>query len=208
MSSQIENQVVEFEPLLGFENDYEILNQYPFTIRRKDTHRIVKDTLNQTLGYITNWLNGKTYRKHRLIALQFLPNDDPINKDVIDHINHDKTDNHLSNLHWCSSSDNNYNKSSFKGFQYQFVDDIPDDAIVVDFYDTRTERRNFAENKYYYYRNETTNEDIFYSRIDEERYRILHINTTKNGSQQLHLRDINNKDVSLMINRFKQQHDL
>ena len=208
MSSQIENQVVEFEPLKGFENDYEILNDYPFTIRRKNNHRVVKDSLNQQTGYIINALNGKLYLKHRLIALQFLANDDPINKDVIDHVNHDRTDFHLSNLRWCSSSDNNYNKSSHRGIQYEFIDNIPDDAIAIEYYDTRTERREFGENKYYYYRNETTNEDIFYSRIDEELYRILHINTTIRGSQIVNLRDIDNKLVGMMVNRFKHQHGI
>ena len=207
MSGQIENQVVEFEPLNGFENDYEILNQYPFTIRRKDTHRVVKDSLSAQ-GYIRAWLNGRYYKKHRLIALQFIPNDDPINKDVIDHINHDKTDNHLSNLRWCSSTDNNYNRSSFKGIQYEFVDDIPDDAIVVDFYNTRTERREFEQNKYYYWFNEEANEDVFYSKIDDNIYKKLHINTTIRGVQYVNMKDINNRLVSVYINRFKQQHGL
>ena len=30
--------------------------------------------------------------------MQFLLNDDPENKTQVDHINHDKTDNHLENL--------------------------------------------------------------------------------------------------------------
>ena len=202
------NQTVEFVPLNGFVDDYEILSVYPFTIRRKDNHYVVKDWLDNKDGYIMNTLNRKPYRKHRLIALQFLPNDDPINNDVIDHINHDKTDFHLENLRWCSSSDNNFNKSSSKGVQYEFIDDIPDDAIVVNFYNTKTERREFEQNKYYYWFNETTNEDVFYRKIEDDIYRILHINTAKNGSQFVHLNDVNNKNVSVYINRFKQQHDL
>ena len=202
------NQTVEFVPLNGFVDEYEILSVYPFTIRRKDNHYIVKDSLHKATGYITNKLNGKNYRKHRLIALQFLQNDDPINNDVVDHINHDKTDFHLSNLRWCSSNDNNFNKSSHYGVQYEFVDDIPDDALVVDFYNTKTERRRFEQKKYYYWFNEETNEDIFYGKIEEDVYRILHINTLKGGYQYVNMKDVDNRKVALMINRFKQQHDL
>ena len=207
MSGQIENQVVEFEPLNGFENDYEILNDYPFTIRRKDTHRVVKDSLN-TQGYIRVWLNGRYYKKHRLIALQFIPNDDPINKDVIDHINRDRSDNHLSNLRWCSLTDNNYNKSSWRGIQYEFIEDIPDNALIVDFYDTRTERREFEQNKYFYYHDDSTDEDIFYVKIEDGVYRILHINTTIRGSRIVNLKDVDNRQVGMMVNRFKHQHGL
>ena len=32
--------VIDFVPLLHFEKDYEILNQYPFTIRKKSNKRI------------------------------------------------------------------------------------------------------------------------------------------------------------------------
>ena len=204
----VQTETVEFVPLNGFVDDYEILSVYPFTIRRKNNHYIVKDWLDNRDGYIHNTLNRRPYRKHRLIALQFLPNDDPINNDVIDHVNHDRTDFHLSNLRWCSTADNSFNKSSHNGVQYEFVDDIPDDAIVVDFYDTRTERREFEQNKYYYWFNEETNEDVFYGKIEKDVYRILHINIIKGGYQVVVLKDVDNRRVSVMINRFKQQHDL
>ena len=76
--------------------DYEILNRYPFTIRRKDNHKVVSESLNSK-GYIQLWLDGKTYEKHRKIALQFLPN--PNNFSDVDHINHDRAYNHIENLH-------------------------------------------------------------------------------------------------------------
>ena len=201
-----EGQAVEFVPLNGFDS-YEILNDFPFMIRKKANKRVLKESLNN-YGYIQVNLNGKPYRKHRLIALQFLPNDDPINNDVIDHISRDKTDNHLYNLRWCSSSDNSRNKSSNKGVQTVFVDDIPDDAMVVDFYNTRTERRVFDNDKYYYWFDETNNEDMFYAKITDDIYKILHHNLTKGGNEFVSMKDINNRIVSVYINKFKQQHDL
>ncbi|KAK8865510.1 hypothetical protein M9Y10_001773 [Tritrichomonas musculus] len=200
--------VVEFVPLLNFEDDYEILNQYPFTIRKKSNHKVLKESINKEHGYIDVSLNQKIYRKHRLIALQFLPNDDPINNDVIDHINHDRTDNHLNNMRWCSQSANQYNKSYYKGVQYEFIDDIPNDSMMIDFYETKTARREFEANKYYYYHDETNNEDIFYGRITDNVYKVLHHNIAYSGNEYVNLRDINNKVVGLMINKFKHQHDL
>ena len=124
-------------------------------------------------------MNRKQYLKHYLIALQILPKDDPINNNAIDHINHDRTDYHLSNLRWCSSSDNQFNKPSFKGVQYDFINDIPDEVIVVDYYDTKTERSEFEQINYYYYHNDSTNNDTFYCKIEVNIYRILHINIVK-----------------------------
>lgn len=50
--------------------------------------------------------DGKYYLRkvHRLVAEAFLPN--PGNKQVIDHINEDKTDNRAENLRWVSYSEN------------------------------------------------------------------------------------------------------
>ena len=150
MSSVEEGQAVEFVPLLNFENDYEILNDYPFTIRKKSNKRVLSESICNSHGYIQVHLNKRPYLKHRLIGLQFLHNPDPINNDVIDHINHDKTDNHLNNIRWTSQSENQRNKTIYRNVQAIYIDDIPDSAMVVDFYDTKTERRVFAENRYYY----------------------------------------------------------
>ena len=198
MSSE-EGSVVDFIPLKGFENDYEILNEYPYTIRKKSNKRALSESLNKVGGYIRVNLNGKLYLKHRLIALQFLPNGDPINNDVIDHINRNRTDNHLHNLRWCSSSVNSKNKSSNNGIQYEFIDNIPDESMVVDFYDTRNNHHEF---EFYYFYN-----DVFYF-FNGINYRILHVNYNKSGNACVSMRDTNNRKISVYINRFKQQHDL
>ena len=56
------------------------------------------------------YLNGKTIRKHRIVALQFIPN--PEHKTMIDHKNRNRSDYHIENLRWCSYTENNKNKSS------------------------------------------------------------------------------------------------
>lgn len=43
---------------------------------------------------------------HRLVALAFVPNDDPVNKVTVNHKNEDKCDNRAENLEWLSHQDN------------------------------------------------------------------------------------------------------
>ena len=99
--------------------------------------------------------------------------------------------------------------SSHKGTQYEFVDDIPDEAIKILLYKTRTEHHKFEENKYYYYHDDENDEDIFYRKINDALYRIMHINIiTFINAQFINMNDTNNKKVALCINRFKQQYSL
>ena len=189
------NEVIEFVPLLNFEADYEILNQYPFTIRRKDNHRIL-GLYDRSKGYPGVLINGKAYFMHRLVALQFIPN--PDNLPIVDHISHDISDYHLSNLRWCSSSTNNRNRRLWKGIVHEFTDNLPNDAFEIEYYETRNSRRYFKD---YYY---SITEDKFYY-DNEVNYRILPSHLTNSGSEVVCLRDIENKTVSVVIYRFKQQ---
>ena len=178
--------------------DYEIMTEYPFTIRRKDNAFVVSEFVAYD-GYILVTLNGKHYRKHRLIALQFIHNDDPIHKTEVDHINHDRSDNHIDNLRWLTPSQNTRNKSSNKGVDYQFVENIPDEAIVVDSYMTRNGDHEFED--YYFYDN------VFYY-FNGISYRILHVNEAKGGSKFVKALDIDNKQVAIYYSKFKKQYDL
>ena len=114
------------------DNDYEIYSEYPYPIRRKGSDRIIKETLDKSHGYLICCLNRKNYRKHRIIAQQFIPNDD--NLPYIDHLNRIKTDNRLENLRWCSVSDNNKNRSSTRSCEYVFLDELPETAEPLDAY--------------------------------------------------------------------------
>lgn len=95
-----------WKPIKDYENLYEISNFG--VIRKVKTKRPLK-VFYRTNGYYTTSL-CKNYKVtmiylHRVIAETFIPN--PNNLPCINHIDGNKTNNDLSNLEWCSYSDNN-----------------------------------------------------------------------------------------------------
>lgn len=184
-------ETIEFVPLKNFEDKYEILNQYPHTIRRKDNHQPLNEYTHN--DYLQVSLNNTLYMKHRLIAQQFIPN--PENLPWVDHINHIRDDNRIENLRWVTSSQNQMNKSSNKGINYVYVDSIPDDAIVVNQYSDHTFENYFFSKEVFYF-------------FTGFQYRALHINTNKIGSKMVNLIDIDGKRVRIYISKFKKMYDL
>ena len=61
-------------------------------------------------GYYRIGLNSKTYTIHRLVAETFIENIGNL-KDV-DHIDRDKSNNNVENLHWVDKRQNLYNRSN------------------------------------------------------------------------------------------------
>ena len=51
-------------------------------------------------------LSQKRYYAHRLVAQLFVDNDDPIHRNVVDHIDGNKLNNHYTNLQWLTNKDN------------------------------------------------------------------------------------------------------
>ena len=179
------------------DSDYEINIEYPYEIRRKNGKGIISRGLNPT-GYPQCNLNGRTHPLHRIIATQFIPNDDPDNKNQVDHINHDRADFHIENLRWVSRSENLRNTSGYAGKAFTFVDEIDDNCIVVDRYGSRT-----IENLYY-----DPNLDQFFLKIMDNRYRIIEVRTNKAGYQQISVHDVNNKVFVISIRKFKEIYNI
>ena len=55
-------------------------------------------------GYVKVRINKKDYFVHRLVAIAYLNN--PQKKDTVNHIDGDKSNNHVNNLEWCTRSEN------------------------------------------------------------------------------------------------------
>ena len=188
-------QVAEFVDLINHE-DYEILNVYPYVIRKKSNHYVVSEC-DDGKGYIQVKLNRKNYRKHRLIAEQFLINDDPLNKTEVDHINHDRSDYHLNNLRWVTHLTNMKNKSRCNGIDYTYVDDIDGDSIVVTDYG----KHKFDE----YYYDQTVDKFYFWNGC---KYRELHVIEDKKGLLYVKMVSTENKRVNVCYSKFKRLYGL
>jgi hypothetical protein len=67
-------------------------------------------------GYQTVQVGNVRYRVHRLVALAFCKNEDPMLYDVVDHVDGNKRNNAASNLRWCTQAMN---------MQYYWADQRP-----------------------------------------------------------------------------------
>ena len=179
------------------DNDYEIWNEYPYPIRRKGSERIINGWIDKSTGYVNCSLNDKKYLKHRIVAHQFIPNPDEL--PFIDHINHDRADNRIENLRWVNQSENQKNKSSYRGIAYEFFDEIPcennDDIIEV-----RDYKEYQFEDLYYC-------DDCFYF-FNGLQYRRLHINYLKTGYAYVHAIDVNGELRSIYYSKFKKLYNI
>ena len=107
-------------------NTYSI-NRFSLEIKNNKTNRILNGHVRKD-GYKEIGLNDKLYLYHRIIAIMSIPN--PDNLPNVDHINHDKLDNRIINLRWCSPSENNMNKTKcIKPFN--LIDSLPKDIIPL-----------------------------------------------------------------------------
>ena len=186
---EFEEEIDEKWEILLNHDDYEI-NRETLQIRKRSSHRILKETFSKGNGYIIITLNKKHYLKHRLIALQFIPN--PDNLPFIDHMNHDRTDNRISNIRWVSHLQNDNNRRVGNNNRIiEYVQELPDDVLVVNQYG-----KYHFEN--YYFAN-----DVFYKDTGNGDYRIIpwHLHN-KQGNWKVALVDVNSISRTISKNVF------
>jgi hypothetical protein len=173
---------------------YEISTKYPHRICNKKTGRIMKET-KQNKGYFAVSLDSRTFNKHRIIAEQFIPNPNPKEFTIVDHINGDKTDNHIENLRWTTQKKNCRNKHTSHKIPYEFVDVLPEGAVAVDNYSN-------LEFEFIYYH---ADKFYFYTGLN---YRILRIQQERTGSAYVNTQDINGRFRTISYNKFKREYGL
>lgn len=83
--------------------------QYAITqegnILHLESNTYIKHKLNYQIPYPMVYIGG-TFTVHRLVALTWVNNPDPVKNNIVDHIDGDKTNYHYTNLRWCSVSQN------------------------------------------------------------------------------------------------------
>lgn len=100
----------------GFENKYQISNtgivRSLISIGKNGEYYIKNQSLDSSKRYfrVGFKIQGSTkhYYIHRLVALNFI--DNPENKSDVDHIDGNTFNNHVTNLRWCTRSENNMNQ--------------------------------------------------------------------------------------------------
>lgn len=91
--------------------------------------------------------------------------------------------------------ENQLNRSSFKGIEYTFVDDITDDAIIIDTYSDFTfENLYFHENQFYYYTG--------------LEYRMLHIHEDRGWNKFVCCKDVTGISRTIYLAKMKRERNL
>lgn len=107
--------IPNYEGLYQVSNKGQVKSLEKVVIRkdgRKNTYpeRILKQSKNN-MGYLYVDLfknnKSKKFLVHRLVALAFIPNDNPTDKNEINHLDENPSNNHVSNICWCNRYENN-----------------------------------------------------------------------------------------------------
>ena len=161
-----------------------------FKQKKYEQGKILKPRINK-YGYIdySFGVNGTQKRilLHHIIVKLFIDKNFDTSKSEVDHKNRNKLDNSIENLAIVSRSENQRNKSTHKGKEFNYVSDIGEKLVINE------------EAQIYY----SLDLDKFYMYIQHtNKYKELHVflNHGKNPSIQYYY---NNKNHTLGINKFK-----
>jgi hypothetical protein len=159
---------------------------------RNRTSHVILSAERQYKGYlrVQLWRDGHRQHKlvHQLVAAAFLG---PADGRQVDHIDRNPANNHIENLRYVSSSGNQKNKKSHHGVQYEYVDALPEGAIVVDDYNGHDfEDLHYHGGNFYFY--------------NAVQYRVLHRNrNSRVGSYSVYAVDTSGVTRSITISAYQ-----
>ena len=200
MSATMSNNAVED---LCINSDYTISTVYPYTITRKSTKHVVTRTIDRNSGYVKVAIIGKPESLHRLIALQWIPIPEhiamiSIDELEVDHKNKVRSDYHIENLEWVTRSENAKNKTKYKDYTPDYVNNLSSNAIPVTRYSS-----HIIADLYY------DNDEFYYKAYDTEYRRIeQNYNNNKNPTLYISYRNIHDKRISITVNKFKKDYHI
>lgn len=97
--------IEEWKDIKGYEGLYQVSNLgRVFGIKRQRFLNIVYDRNGYSKVKLTKNGIGKLLSVHRIVAINFIDNE--YNKEEVNHIDEDKTNNMVSNLEWCTRKEN------------------------------------------------------------------------------------------------------
>ena len=108
-----------WKPCVGFEGLYEVSNlgnvrSLNYRNRIGFVHNLFLSASKQ--GYLTVHFKNREYKVHRLVATAFIPN--PENKRCVNHLDGNKQNNNVTNLEWCTHSENTRHKFDVLGYTF------------------------------------------------------------------------------------------
>lgn len=117
----------------GLRRDVAIPNPRLGTVGYRTYPERIKPCVENRYGYyqvtLSKEAKSRTLRVHRLVALAFIPN--PDNKPYINHIDGNKKNNRVSNLEWCTASENNWHASLVLGVDRSHCPDVAHEANKI-----------------------------------------------------------------------------
>ena len=158
-------------------------------IRNNKTGRILKPQLNNHGYYqVCLYLNGKNkkYKVHQIIWISHYGLYDTSKYDL-DHFDHNRTNNHISNLRLASKSLNSINRSQHNGKSFDYQSELPDKITI-----------NYEHGIYF-----CKTFDKFYRKVADNQFRELHESIDKRCNSTRIRWKLNNKLYNFTTSNFR-----
>ena len=131
--SNVDDEEQTFVPLV-YDKRYEISTTEPWNFRRIGKSVSLKQY--QSINGYKSVPIGHSNQKHvhRLVALQFIQNDNPEMNTVVHHIDGNKLNNSLSNLEWTTPSRNRRLAKPMIRQPDEYLEELPENVIEISEY--------------------------------------------------------------------------